>query len=68
MIEQLRAEIAGFREAATPLEPSADERGELGRKALDHALAYWDQVETAPSNRPWSEVFSRQLDLLVDLA
>ncbi len=45
-----------------PLEPDAAERQALGEKALAHALAYWDQVETAPSNRPWSEVFSRDLD------
>jgi len=62
VIEQLRAEIGRLREAAAPLEPDADSRRELGGQALDHALAYWDQVETAPSNRPWSEVFSRQLE------
>ena len=62
MIDQLRAEIARLREAAAPLEPDAGTRRALGGQALDHALAYWDQVETAPSNRPWSEVFSRRLD------
>jgi aromatic-L-amino-acid/L-tryptophan decarboxylase len=62
MIDQLRAEIGRLREAAAPLEPNAGERRELGAQALDHALAYWDQVEDAPSNRPWSEVFSQRLD------
>jgi glutamate/tyrosine decarboxylase-like PLP-dependent enzyme len=62
MIEQLRAEIERLREAAAPLEPDAVSRREIGGQALDHALAYWDQVETASSNRPWSEVFSRRLD------
>ena len=62
MIEQLRAEIGRLREAAAPLEPDANSRRALGEQALDHALAYWDQVETAPSNRPWSEVFSQILE------
>jgi aromatic-L-amino-acid/L-tryptophan decarboxylase len=62
VIEQLRAEIAALREAASPLEPDSASRRTLGRQALDHALAYWDEVETAPSNRPWSEVFSQRLD------
>jgi aromatic-L-amino-acid decarboxylase len=62
MLEALRSEIERLREAAAPLEPDSDRRRELGGKALDHALAYWDQVETAPSNRPWSEVFSQRLD------
>ncbi len=44
------------------LEPDAAERKALGEQALAHALAYWNQVETAPSNRPWSEVFAQQLD------
>jgi aromatic-L-amino-acid/L-tryptophan decarboxylase len=62
VIEQLRAEIGRLRQAAETLEPESDVRGEIGRQALDHALAYWDQVETAPSNRPWSEVFSRTFE------
>jgi glutamate/tyrosine decarboxylase-like PLP-dependent enzyme len=62
VIEQLRAELRRLREAAAPLEPSGDDRRAIGAQALDHALGYWDQVETAPSNRPWSEVFSRHLD------
>ena len=62
MIDQLRAEIGRLREAAAPLEPDADARRALGGQALNHALAYWDQVETASSNRPWSEVFSKRLD------
>ncbi len=62
MIEQLKAEIEQLRAAAAPLEPGAEERRELGSQALDHVIQYWDQVETAPSNRPWSEVFSQRLD------
>jgi glutamate/tyrosine decarboxylase-like PLP-dependent enzyme len=62
VIDQLRAEIRRLREAAAPLEPDADARRALGGQALDHALGYWDQVETASSNRPWSEVFSQRLD------
>ncbi len=62
MIDELRAEIERLRETAAPLEPNADERRAIGLQAVDHALAYWDQVEDAPSNRPWSEVFSQRLD------
>ena len=62
MIDQLRADIVRLREAAAPLEPTADQRRAICGQALDHALAYWDQLETASSNRPWSEVFSRRLD------
>jgi glutamate/tyrosine decarboxylase-like PLP-dependent enzyme len=61
VIEQLRAELGRLRQAAAALEPNGDERRAIGARALDHALGYWDQVETAPSNRPWSEVFSRHL-------
>jgi glutamate/tyrosine decarboxylase-like PLP-dependent enzyme len=62
MIGELRGEIARLREIAAPLEPDQSERRDLGARALDHVLAYWDQVESAPSNRPWSEVFSERLD------
>ncbi len=62
MIADLRAEIERLREAAAPLEPDADARRAIGSQALDHALAYWDQVEEASSNRPWAEVFSQRLD------
>lgn len=62
MIEELRADIERLREAATPLEPDGDQRRAIGAQALDHALTYWDQVETASSNRPWSEVFSQRLE------
>jgi glutamate/tyrosine decarboxylase-like PLP-dependent enzyme len=47
---------------AAPLEPGSADRRTISGQALDHALAYWDEVEAAPSNRPWSEVFSRTLD------
>ena len=62
MIDELRAQIGRLRDAAAPLEPDADSRRALGEQALGHALAYWDQVESAPSNRPWSQVFSQQLE------
>ncbi len=62
MIDDLRAQIGRLRDAAAPLEPDANSRRALGEQALGHALAYWDQVESAPSNRPWSQVFSQHLE------
>ena len=62
MIAELKAEIERLRHDALPLEPDASQREELGGRALSHALAYLDQVEDAPSNRPWSEVFQQRLD------
>ncbi|QNP46300.1 hypothetical protein H9L14_03570 [Sphingomonas sediminicola] len=62
MPEDLRTAILRLREAASPLEPDAEARRSLGKQALDHALAYLEQVETASTNRPWSEVFSQHLE------
>ena len=62
MIEELVARIAGYREAARRLEPDGNERQEIGNLSLNQALAYWDQIEDAPSNRPWSDVFAQRLD------
>ena len=62
MLAELRDRIERLRAAAAPLEPGEDERRELGGQALEHALDYLAQIETAPSNRPWSEVFSRVLE------
>lgn len=62
MIAALKAECERLREAARPLEPDADQRAQLGQQAMAHALAYLDQVEGAPSNRPWSEVFAQRLE------
>ena len=62
MLDELRTEIERLRNAASPLEPDAEDRREMGGRALDHALAYWEQVETASTNRPWSEVFAQTLD------
>ena len=62
MIEELRGRIERLREAAAPLEPDSAGRRALGGQAVAPAVAYWDQVETASSNRPWSEVFSNRLD------
>jgi glutamate/tyrosine decarboxylase-like PLP-dependent enzyme len=62
MIEQLRREIEALRAQTRPLEPDSNERQSLGQQALGHVLAYHDQIEDAPSNRPWSEVFAQRLD------
>lgn len=62
MLDELRAKLEWLEAATAPLEPDADARRELGGQALEHALAYWEQIETASTNRPWSEVFSRRLD------
>ena len=62
MIEALRAECERLRLGTLRLEPDADERAELGGQAMAHALGYLDQVEDAPSNRPWSEVFAQTLE------
>jgi glutamate/tyrosine decarboxylase-like PLP-dependent enzyme len=62
MPDSLRSEIERLRAAAAPLEPDAEARRELGDRALDHVLAYLDQVETASTNRPWSEVFAQRLE------
>jgi len=62
MIEQLRADIERLRAIAGPLEPDSGSRRELGSKALDHALAFLDQVEVAPSLRPASDVFDQRFD------
>jgi len=62
MMEQLRADIERLRAIAGPLEPDSGSRRELGSKALDHALAFLDEVEDAPSLRPASDVFDQRLD------
>jgi aromatic-L-amino-acid/L-tryptophan decarboxylase len=62
MIDALRNEIEGLRLAMRSLEPDRGEREALGKRVLDHALAYLEQVPEAPSNRPWAEVFSRRLN------
>jgi glutamate/tyrosine decarboxylase-like PLP-dependent enzyme len=62
MIDQLRSEIEALRGQTRALEPDSNERRALGGEALDHVLAYWDQVETASSNRPWSEVITQPLE------
>jgi aromatic-L-amino-acid/L-tryptophan decarboxylase len=62
VIEQLRAEIEQLRVATAPLEPDGPARRDLGGQALDHALAFLDQVETAPSLRPATEAFGERLD------
>jgi aromatic-L-amino-acid decarboxylase len=62
MIQTLRAECERLRTLTRPLEPDAGERAALGNQAMAHALGYLDQVEDAPTNRPWAEVFAQVLD------
>lgn len=62
MLDPLREDIERLRAVAGPLEPDAEARRELGGQALDHVLAYHDQIATASTNRPWSEVFAQRLD------
>jgi glutamate/tyrosine decarboxylase-like PLP-dependent enzyme len=62
MIDALRQQIEQFGLATRPLEPDGEQREVLGQQALAHALAYLDQVEEAPTNRAWSEVFSQRLE------
>jgi aromatic-L-amino-acid decarboxylase len=62
MIQTLRADCERLRTLTRPLEPDAGERAALGNQAMAHALGYLDQVEDAPTNRPWAEVFAQVLD------
>ena len=62
MIDQLRAEIDRLRKVSAPLEPGSEERRKLGGEALEHALAFLDQVDSAPSLRPSSEAFGERLE------
>ena len=62
MLDSLRADCERLREAAAPLEPDSTDRRTLGGQALDHVLAFLDQVETAPSLRPAAEVFTQRLE------
>ena len=59
--EALKEEAERHRRAMAPLEPDSAARDALGERAMAHVLAYLDEVEDAPSNRPWSEVFSERL-------
>ena len=59
--EALKDEAERHRRAAAPLEPDSAAREALGGRAMAHVLAYLDEVEDAPANRPWSEVFSERL-------
>ena len=62
MIEQLRGEIERLRAQTRPLEPDSGQRRALGGQALDHALAFLDGIEDAPTLRPPEEAFSLRLD------
>jgi len=59
--EALKREAERHRAAAAPLEPDSAAREKLGGRAMAHVLAYLDEVEEAPANRPWSEVFAERL-------
>jgi glutamate/tyrosine decarboxylase-like PLP-dependent enzyme len=61
VIDQLRAECERLRALTAPLEPDAELRRELSGQALDHALSFLEQVETAPSLRSAEEVFAERL-------
>jgi glutamate/tyrosine decarboxylase-like PLP-dependent enzyme len=61
-LDELRSEIERLRAAAAPLEPDSEGRRKLGGQALDHVLAYQDQIGTASTNRPWSDVFAQRLE------
>ena len=62
MIDQLRGEIAALRAQTRPLEPDSLQRRALGEQALDHALAFLDGIDAAPTLRPPEEAFSQRLD------
>jgi aromatic-L-amino-acid/L-tryptophan decarboxylase len=62
VIDELRGEIERLRAGSARLEPDSDARRQLGSQALDHVLAFLDQVETAPSLRPPSEALSERLE------
>ena len=62
MIDELRGEIERLRAQTRPLEPDSNQRRELGEQVLNHALNFLDQVEDAPSLRPASEAFAKQLE------
>lgn len=61
-LDELRSEIERLRAAAAPLEPDSEGRRKLGGQALDHVLAYQDQIGTASTNLPWSDVFAQRLE------
>jgi glutamate/tyrosine decarboxylase-like PLP-dependent enzyme len=61
-LDELRSEIERLRAAAAPLEPDSEGRRKLGGQALDHVLAYQDQIGIASTNRPWSDVFAQRLE------
>jgi hypothetical protein len=62
VIQRLKQQIGELRSRMQPLEPDGGARQDLGGHVMAHALAYLDQVPGAPSNRPWAEVFSQQLE------
>jgi len=62
MIDELRGEIERLQSLAAPLEPDGAARRRLGGQALDHALAFLDAVDDAPSLRPAAEALSERLE------
>ena len=61
-LEAQREELVALKEAMRPLEPDSAERQMLGGQALNHALAYLDEIPDAPANNRWSDVFAQLLD------
>ena len=61
-LEAQREELLALKEAMRPLEPDSAERQMLGGQALNHALAYLDEIPDAPANNRWSDVFAQLLD------
>ena len=61
-LDAQREELVALKEAMRPLEPDSGERQQLGQQALDHALAYLEEIPDAPANNRWSDVFAQLLD------
>ena len=62
MIDTLKDEIASLRAAMAPLEPEGAARAGLGQAALDHVLAYLDELPDGPSSWPAERAFAQKLD------
>lgn len=60
--DELRQAIERHRAAMRPLEPEAETRDALGHMALDHALAYQQQIGQAPTHRSGVEAFAMRLE------
>ncbi len=61
-IEQMRDELVALKNAMARLEPDSADRAAFGRQALDHALAYLDELPEARANNDRSGAFARRLE------